>query len=74
MICLRSGFRSWTFLFKRFSERVPKDKSVDDLSMKIFIGITTNTLRLVMSYHLQKCFLGGQTGTLGSVEEFFAVS
>ena len=34
--------------------RVPKDKSVDDLSMKIFIGITTHTLSLVMSYHLQR--------------------
>ena len=27
MICLQSGFRSWTFLLKRFSKRVPKDKS-----------------------------------------------
>ena len=54
--------------------RAPKDKSVDDLSMKIFIGITTHTLSLVMSYHLQKCFGGGQSGTLGSVEELCAHS
>ena len=40
--------------------RVPKDKSVDDLSMKISIGITTHTLSLVMSYHLQKCFEEGK--------------
>ena len=57
MICLQSGFRLWTFKLKRFSKIVPKDKKVDDLPMKILIGITTHTSSLVMSYHLQKVLL-----------------
>ena len=55
--CERSGFRSWTFLLERFSKRVPKDKSCDDISMKTLIGVATHTLNLVMSYHLQKVLL-----------------
>ena len=46
-VCERSGFRSWTFLLKRFSKRVPKDKRCDDTSMKTLIGVTTHTLNLV---------------------------
>ena len=36
---MRSVFRSSAFLLKRFSKRVPKDKSCDDVSMKILRGV-----------------------------------